>query len=114
MGRALGEFEQLLLFALLDLGEDAYGAAVGRSIEERTGRTVSAGAVYTGLDRLEARGLVRSSVGAPTPERGGRRKKFYVLEPAGALELHRSVEALKAMSAGLIARLETRVGARGR
>jgi len=114
MGRALGEFEQLILFALLDLGEDAYGAAVGRAIEERTGRTVSAGAVYTALDRMEARGLVRSSVGASTPERGGRRKKYYAMEPAGALELHRSVEVLKAMSEGLMARLEGMAGGRGR
>lgn len=114
MARALGEFEQLILFALVDLGEDAYGAAVGRAIEERTGRAVSAGAVYTALDRLEARGFVTSTVGDPTPERGGRRKKFYALEPAGAMELHRSVEALKAMSAGLLARLESMAGGRSR
>lgn len=107
MGRALGEFEQLILFALVELGEDAYGAAVGRSIEQRTGRAVSAGAVYTALDRLESRGLVTSSVGDPTPERGGRRKKFYALQPAGARELHTSVETLKSMSQGLTSRLKT-------
>ena len=114
MGRALGEFEQLILFALVDLGDDAYGAAVGRAIEDRTGRAVSAGAVYTALDRMEARGLVTSSVGDPTPERGGRRKKYYALEPAGALELHRSVEALKAMSEGLTDRVRRLAGVRGR
>ena len=114
MGRALGEFEQLILFALVELGDDAYGAAVGRAIEARTGRAVSSGAVYTALDRLETRGLVTSTVGDPTPERGGRRKKFYVLEPAGAMELHRSVEALKAMSEGLLDRLENIAGVGGR
>jgi PadR family transcriptional regulator PadR len=114
MGRTLGEFEQLVLLALVELGEDAYGAAVGRVIEARTGRAVSAGAVYTALDRLEARGLVRSAVGEPTPERGGRRKKFYVLEPAGARELRRAVEVIRAMADGLLPRLEEMAGERGR
>ncbi len=106
MGRALGEFEQLILFALVELEEDAYGASIGRTIERRTGRRVSAGAVYTALDRLGARGLVSSEVGEPTPERGGRRRKYYRLEPAGALELQRSVSALRSMSEGLLPKLE--------
>lgn len=114
MGRALGEFEQLILFALVELGDEAYGAAVGRAIEERTGRDVSAGAVYTALDRLESRGLITSRVGEATPERGGRRKKFYELEPAGARKLHRSVEVIRAMSEGLMATLENMAGAKGR
>ena len=113
MGRALGEFEQLILFALVELDEDGYGAAVGRAIEARTGREVSAGAVYTALDRLEVRGLVRSRVGAPTPERGGRRRKYYRLEPEGARELHRSVAVLRSMSAGLLPRLADMVGGEG-
>ena len=113
MGRALGEFEQLILFALLELDEDAYGAAVGRAIEARTGREVSAGAVYTALDRLESRGLVRSRVGDPTPERGGRRRKYYRLEPEGARELHRSVDVLRSMSEGLLPRLADMVGGEG-
>ena len=58
MGRALGEFEQLILFALVELEDEAYGASIGRAIEERTGREVSAGAIYTALDRLATRGLV--------------------------------------------------------
>jgi PadR family transcriptional regulator PadR len=106
MGRALGEFEQLILFALLELEEDAYGAAIGREIERRTGRQVSAGAVYTALDRLASRGLVTSEVGEPTPERGGRRKKFYRLEPSGAAELSRSVDVIRSMSDGLMPKLE--------
>ncbi|MEX1256911.1 MAG: PadR family transcriptional regulator [Gemmatimonadota bacterium] len=106
MPRALGEFEQLILFALVDLGEGAYGAAIGRSIEERTGRQVSAGAVYTALDRLTKRGYVRARVGRPTPERGGRRKKYYRIEPEGAAELHRSIEAIRTMSKGLMPTIE--------
>jgi PadR family transcriptional regulator PadR len=110
VGRALGEFEQLILFALLDLEDEAYGASIGRAIERRTGRHVSAGAVYTALDRLSARGLVSSEVGEPTAERGGRRRKYYSLEPSGALELHRSVDALRSMSEGLLPKLEKVAG----
>ena len=112
MGRALGEFEQLILFALLELEEDAYGAAIGRAIEERTGRRVSAGAVYTALNRLSTRGLVTARVGEPTAERGGRRRKYYHLEPAGALELNRSVDLLRSMSEGLLPKLEALAGGR--
>lgn len=110
MGRALGEFEQLILFALLELEDDSYGASIGRAIEQRTGRTVSAGAIYTALDRLAARGLVTSSVGDPTPERGGRRRKYYRLEPLGAAELSRSVAVIRSMSEGLLPRLEALAG----
>jgi len=106
MGRALGEFEQLILFALVELGDDAYGASIGRAIERRTGREVTAGAVYTALDRLAARGDVSAAVGEPTPERGGRRRKYYRLETQGALALQRSVTVLRDMSDGLITRLE--------
>lgn len=112
MGRALGEFEQLILFALVELDEEAYGAAIGRSIEERTGRDVSAGAVYTALDRLEARGLVASEVGDPIAERGGRRRKYYHLRPEGAAELHRSVDVIRSMSEGLMPRLADLAGRR--
>lgn len=96
-----GEFEQLLLFALLRLGDDAYGVTIRREIERRTDRTVSIGAVYTALQRLEDRGLVRSHIGEPTPERGGRRKRFYALEPAGARALSASYRNLIEMSRGL-------------
>ena len=85
----LGEFEQMTLLALLRLEPDAYGASIRREIEERAGRAVLLGAVYTTLDRMERKGLVSSWVGDPTPERGGRRKKFYRLEPAGAEALAR-------------------------
>jgi len=104
--RALGEFELLLLSAVLRLDDDAYGASVLREIEERAGREVSAGAVYTGLKRLEERGLVSSAVGEPTPERGGRRKRYFRMEPAGAEALATSLETIERMSEGLPARLE--------
>jgi len=106
VGKTLGEFEQLVLFALVALGEDAYGASVRREIEERTGRSVSAGAVYTVLERLESHGLVASWVGEPSPERGGRRKKHYRLEPEGAHLLRRSRDELLNMSRGLATRLD--------
>jgi len=114
MGRALGEFEQLILFALVELEDEAYGASIGRAIEARTGREVAAGAIYTALDRLAARGLVTARVGEPTPERGGRRRKYYRLEPAGAVELSRSVDVIRSMSEGLMPRLEALAGERAR
>ena len=110
MGRALGEFEQLILFALVDLEDDAYGASIGRAIERRTGRQVSAGAIYTALDRLMKRELVRAEVGEPTAERGGRRRKYYRLEPAGAVALSRSVDVMRTMSDGLIPKLDAMAG----
>jgi DNA-binding PadR family transcriptional regulator len=100
----LGEFEQLVLFAVLHLDEP-YGVRVRQEIERRTGRTVSAGAVYTTLERLEARGLVVSSWGDPTPERGGKRKRFYMLRPAGREALARSWHALRAMARGVAPKL---------
>ena len=114
MSRALGEFEQLILFALLELEDEAYGASIARSIEVRTGRTVAPGAIYTALDRMETRGLVESEVGEPTPERGGRRKKYYRIQPSGALELHRAVDRIRTMSAGLMPKLEGLAGGRRR
>lgn len=103
----LGEFEQLVLFAVLHL-DDAYGVSIRQEIERRTGRSVSAGAVYTTLERLEARGLVASSWGEPTPERGGKRKRYYALRPAGRLALARSWHAISAMARGVAPKLSER------
>jgi len=100
--RSLGEFEQLLLFAVLRLSDDAYGARIRQEIEERTGRSVSAGAVYTGLDRLEQRGLVTSREGEATPVRGGRRKRYYKLEPRGAASLEETWENVSGMAHGIL------------
>jgi DNA-binding PadR family transcriptional regulator len=108
--RALGEFEQLILFALVALpAEECYGVPIRELIERRTGRSFSAGAVYTALDRLAARGLVSSELGEPTAERGGRRKRMYRLETPGARELSRSVRTLQVMSEGLLPQLEVRL-----
>lgn len=104
MPRALGEFE-LLLSAVVRLGDGAYGAAVAREIDDRTGRETSPGAVYTGLDRLEAKGLVTSTVGEPTPERGGRRKRYFRVRPAGARALSESLQAIGNMSRNLTPKL---------
>ena len=101
MSAHLGEFEQLLLFALVRLGDDAYGVAIRQEVERRTGRMISAGAVYTALDRLEGRGFVSSRVGDPTPQRGGRRKRHYRLEPSGVLALSRCYDALREMTKGI-------------
>ena len=105
MGRSLGEFEQMILFALLALGDEAYGASIRREIEERTGREVSPGAVYTVLDRLERSSLVSSYTGEPTTERGGRRRKHYRLRPEGARLHAEARERMQRMEAGLLARL---------
>ena len=106
----LGEFEQITLLALLRLEPDAYGVAIRREIETRASRTVLLGAVYTTLDRMERKGLVSSWIGDPTPERGGRRKKFYRLEPAGAAALDASLRAVRQLVAGVERRLSSRLG----
>lgn len=103
----LGEFEQLLLFALMELRDDAYGARVREAIEQRTGRSVSPGAVYTALDRLETRGLVSSTLGEPTAQRGGKRKRYYRIEPQGMELLRRSHDAITSMAKGLAPKLRT-------
>jgi DNA-binding PadR family transcriptional regulator len=112
----LGEFEQLLLLALVHLPEaDAYGARIRSEIEARTGRAVSPGAIYTALDRLEQRGLVASRLGEPTPARGGKRKRHYRLQAAGIQLLQRTQDALARMARGLdpIVRLARNTGDRG-
>jgi DNA-binding PadR family transcriptional regulator len=97
----LGEFEQLVLLALLRLGRDGYGASVSVEIEQHSGRTVSVSAVHTTLDRLEEKGFVRSRLGEPTPQRGGKRKRHYEVLPAGVRALQHAMRALRRMSDGL-------------
>ncbi|MEZ5318276.1 MAG: PadR family transcriptional regulator [Vicinamibacterales bacterium] len=106
MPTALGEFEQLLLLAVLRLGDDAYGVTVRRAIEGATGRRVSAGAVYTALGRLEARGLVTSTPGDTVPERTGMRRRYYRVRPEGARQVHRAIRHVRAMSDGLMPEIE--------
>lgn len=110
MPHPIGDFEQRILFALIRLGTDAYGVTIRGDIEARTGRAVSAGALYTALRRLETRGLVSSRLGEPTPERGGKRKRLYTVEPAGERALAEVYESLRLMANGLSARLKTAKG----
>ena len=107
MSSALGEFEQLVLLAVLRLGSEAYGATIRREIEARTHRELSISAVYTTLQRLEQKGLVRSRIGEPLPERGGRRRKYVELLPAGARALKVAYNAFAGMAAGVEHRLKT-------
>lgn len=103
-GDFLGEFEQLVLLALIRVGEGAYGMTVRREIEERASRDVSIGAVYATLDRLEEKGLVRSYAGDGPAARGGRPKKCFRITGAGASALERSQQAVRQMLEGLPAR----------
>ena len=82
----LGEFEFLLLAAAAKLGEDAYGAAIRREIERTSRRTCSIGALYTTLDRLEKKGFIKTWMGDPTPERGGRPKRLVRVTGKGSRE----------------------------
>lgn len=80
----MGEFEYLILTAAVQLGEEAYGAAIRAKVEEATGGQCSIGALYTTLDRLEEKGLIKTHMGGPTPERGGRAKRMVRVTGAGA------------------------------
>jgi PadR family transcriptional regulator PadR len=80
---ALGEFEQVVLLAILRLSADAYGVTIRNEIKKCTGREAAPGALYTTLDRLEAKGLVRSQTRDPTPERGGRAKRYFSVSASG-------------------------------
>jgi DNA-binding PadR family transcriptional regulator len=97
----LGEFEQIVLLALLRLGKNAYGVPIRHEIEHRTKRDVSVGALYSTLDRLEAKGYVASWFADPTAERGGRSKRFFRVEPLGLKAVKRSQKALALMLEGL-------------
>ncbi len=100
-GETLGEFEHLVLLALVRLGKNAYGLAVRQEIAKRAERQVSIGAVYTTLDRLELKALVRSSESSPAPVRGGRRRRFFEMTPAGLGALQRTHRSLLRMTLGL-------------
>ena len=106
MTPTLGEFEQFVLLALVRLGPEAYGATVRREIEARAKRRLSISAVYTTLDRLEEKDLVRSWIGEPTPQRGGRRRKYFELTALGARALKQAHLAYAGMIGGLEQRLK--------
>jgi DNA-binding PadR family transcriptional regulator len=100
-GDLIGSLEHMVLLALVHLGPNAYGMTVRREIEQRTGRDISIGAIYTTLQRLETKGYVTSTVGEPTAERGGRAKRMFRLEADGRRALHASQMAIAQMTAGL-------------
>ena len=100
-GQLLGSLEQIVLIALVRLGDNAYGMTVRREIEERTGRDLSIGAVYATLERLETKGYVKSFMGDPTPERGGRAKRLFRIDAEGERALRATQQAIRSMTAGL-------------
>jgi DNA-binding PadR family transcriptional regulator len=109
----LGEFEQLILFSVVKLGADAYGGAIRETIEQRTGRVVSPGAINTALGRLAERKLVTSTVGEPTTGRAGRPRKYYALTPTGARALSSTYSTIQAMADGLTSQLSRLAGDKG-
>jgi PadR family transcriptional regulator, regulatory protein PadR len=98
---ALGEFEQVVLLSILRLGDDAYAVSVRDEIARCTGREVSRGSIYITLDRLETKGYLKSRLADPTPERGGRAKRYYALRPRAIEALRDSRRALVALWRGL-------------
>lgn len=84
----LGEFELMLLLAIVHLGDEAYGVPISRKLEAQRGRDVSVGSVYAALERLETKGLVVSSLGDPTPERGGKAKRYFRITKEGLRQVH--------------------------
>jgi DNA-binding PadR family transcriptional regulator len=97
----LGEFEQLILLAILRLRDDAYGVSIRAELAKRAGRTVAPGALYTALERLETKGLITSRRSEPTPQRGGRAKRCVTVTSAGTEALTRSVRAYERLLDGL-------------
>ncbi len=96
----LGEFEYFILSSSARLGEDAYGAAIKKDLEAVTGRQCSLGALYTTLDRLERKALISTSMGEPSPERGGRAKRMVRITAKGAREAQAFYEAVMKVSVG--------------
>jgi DNA-binding PadR family transcriptional regulator len=98
---SLGEFELMVLLALIRLGDDAYGVTISREIEQRTGREVALGSVYAALDRLEDKDLVRSKLGDPTALRGGRAKRYFHVTQQGLREVREAQRVLVSLWRGL-------------
>lgn len=97
----LGEFEVVVLMAVLHLGDDAYGSAIRDEIERRSGRSASRGAVYITLERLEEKGLLASRTGGASDSRGGRPKRLFRITPHGIRSLKRAVSLVTRMHKGL-------------
>jgi PadR family transcriptional regulator, regulatory protein PadR len=98
---ALGQFELMVLLAVLRVHEDAYGVPIAEALHEATGRDVPLGSVYAALDRLEAKKFLTSIVGDPTPERGGRAKRYFTVTAQGLREVRDARRALMTLWRGL-------------
>ena len=96
----LGEFEHMILLAILRLGDDAYGMSIRDELEAHAGRDVTRSAAYITLERLVKKGYLATRMGDPTPQRGGRAKRYYVLTSAGREALRESGRALRSLWAG--------------
>src|SRR5580698_10943356 len=92
--RYLGELELMLLLAVIHLGDDAYGVPISRELERYRGRGVAVGSIYAALERLEMKGLVASSLGDSTPERGGKAKRFFRITDEGLRQVHETRRVL--------------------
>jgi DNA-binding PadR family transcriptional regulator len=103
----LGEFEYAVLLAILHLDEDAYAVPIRELIEQRTTRPVARGALYTGLDRLEAKGCLKSRMGDSSEERGGKARRYYTVTAAGLKAIRATHGALSSMARGLESILAT-------
>jgi DNA-binding PadR family transcriptional regulator len=97
----LGDFELMVMLALLRLGDDAYGVPISREIEQQSGREVALGSVYATLERLEGRGLVSSHLGKPTAERGGKAKRYFRVTSNGLRKAQETRRALMKLWRGL-------------
>jgi DNA-binding PadR family transcriptional regulator len=102
-----GELEQLVLLAVMQAGDQAYGVVVQTAIRQKARRDLTLGTIYKTLSRLETKGFVTSQLGEPTAERGGRAKRYYRVTAAGRRALQQQLSALRAMAAGLDVGLET-------
>jgi PadR family transcriptional regulator len=98
---SLGEFEQVVLLAILRLGENAYGVTIRNEIAECTGREPAPGALYTTIDRMETKGLVQSRLGDPTPQRGGRAKRYIKVTKKGRAALIAAQRSYQSLLEGL-------------
>ncbi len=98
---SLGHFELLVLLALLRVGDEAYGVPIARAIEESSGKRVILASVYNTLERLEQKGMIGSTVGQSTPERGGRAKRYFAITTAGKREVSAAKKVLTVLWRGI-------------
>src|SRR5262244_403408 len=99
--RDIGNFELMVMLALIRLGDNAYGVPISQEIEKRSGREVAIGSVYAALERLEGKGLVTSELGEATAERGGRAKRYFEITPKGLAEVQETRRTLVELWRGL-------------